>query len=127
MLGRFVASPFGQTVAGRCVKVFLGDLPEKTRLVILYGMGNALGYVNAAESLIRQARSAPGWRRYDEVSYGDDAVTFVHVEHFRSQGRLIPDWLGKLDEHGRERNPERARLGRMAKAAVARVLESRPA
>ena len=127
MLGRFVASPFGQTVAGRCVEFFLGDLPEQTRLVILYGMGNALSYVNAAESLICRARSAPGWHRCDEVSYGDDAVTFVHVEHFRSQGRLIPDWLGKLDEHGRERNPERARLGRMARAAVARAMEPRPA
>ena len=122
MLGAFVQSVFGRGVAGRCVSSFLQSLPEPTRLAILYGMGKNLSYVDVSERLIRQARSACGWRRHDEVSYGDDQTTFVHVEHFRSQGRLIPDWLGEPDESGRPRNPGRARLGVMARAAVARAL-----
>jgi hypothetical protein len=125
MLGAFMASSFGRAVAGQCAGAFLGRMPARTRLVVLYGMGTKLNYVDAAERLIGQARSAPGWRRHDAVSYGDDETTFVHVEHFRSQGRLIPDWVGEPNESGRPRNPERARLGVMARAAVGRALGER--
>ena len=125
MLDRFVATPFGAAVAGRCTSAFLGDLPSETRLVVIYGMGSRLGYVDGAERLIRHARLAQGvsgWRRHDAISYGDDKVTFVHVEHFRSQGALIPNWLGIPDVAGKLRDPDRARLGRLAASAANRVL-----
>lgn len=122
MLDRFVATPFGAAVAGRCTTRFLGALPQETKLVVLYGLGSRLGYVDAAERLIRAARSTSGWRRHDEVSYGDDRVTFVHTEHFRSQGAYIPNWLGATDASGALRDPGRARLGRLAATAVVRAL-----
>ena len=44
--------------------------------------------------------------------YTDGRITVVHVEHFKSQGALLPQWLGE-QEH------PRARLGVLAKEAVA--------
>lgn len=121
MLDRFVATPFGQSIAGRCTSNFLRVLPIETRLVVLYGVGAKLSYVDAAEQLIKRARGRSSWRRHDLVSYGDDRVTFVHTEHFRAQGPLIPNWLGAVDEAGRPRDPHRAMLGRLAAAAAARA------
>ncbi len=121
MLDRFIASAFGRSVAAGCTSKFLGELPIQTRLVVLYGLGTKLGYVDAAETLIRRARPSTVWRRHDEVSYGDDRVTFVHTEHFRAQGKLIPNWLGATDTSGAPRDPYRAKLGQLAAAAVARV------
>jgi hypothetical protein len=116
MLDRFVATPFGQEVAGRCTKRFLADLPMATRLVVLFGLGTRLKYVAAARKLIERAR--PGnWRTLNEVAYTDGKVTFVHVEHFASQGALIPNWLG-------ENNHARARLGILAREAVQHALGS---
>jgi len=122
MLGAFAKSAFGRAVAGRCADRFLGCLPEQTRLVVLFGMGRKLNYVDAAERVIGQTRSARDWRRHNEVSYGDEEVTFVHVEHFRSQCRLIPDWLGEPDKNGRPPNSGRPRLGAIAKATAALAL-----
>ena len=51
----------------------------------------------------------------NEVAYSNGKVTFVHVEHFKSQGALIPNWLG-INDH------PRARLGRLAKEAVQQAL-----
>lgn len=56
MLGAFMQSAFGRSVAGRCASSFLGSLPQPTRLVILYGMGKKLNYVDVSERLIQQAR-----------------------------------------------------------------------
>lgn len=61
MLDKFMADPFGIEVAGRCTLVFLGHLPTETKLVILYGLGARLGYVDAAERLIRKARPSTRW------------------------------------------------------------------
>jgi hypothetical protein len=92
MLDKFVAAPFGQEVAGRCSARFLGDLPPATRLVLMFGLGTNGNYVREARKLVQQAR--PGrWRMVNEVSYADGKVTFVHVEHFASQGPLLPNWL----------------------------------
>lgn len=110
MLDKFVATPFGQTVSSNCAQRFLKYLPSKTRLVMMFGLGSKGNYVRAAKQIVERAR--PGkWRTVNEVAYTDGKVTFVHVEHFASQGALIPNWLGE--------NPHvRSKLGQLAKIAV---------
>ena len=110
MLDKFVASPFGQEVAGNCAETFLAALPESTKLVIMFGLGTKMNYVREARRLIAAAR--PGaWGTVNEVAYTDGKVTFVHVEHFASQGALLPNWLG-------ENKHDRSMLGIKAREAV---------
>ena len=110
MLDKFVATPFGQSIARCCSETFLSDLPLSTKLVVMFGLGTNGNYVRAARSLIEKAR--PGqWRTLNEVAYTDGRVTFVHVEHFASQGALVPNWLG-------ENKHDRARLGLLARDTV---------
>jgi hypothetical protein len=110
MLDKFIATEFGNQVATNCVSTFLRDLPKDTRLVVMFGLGTRLNYVDAAYNLYRRAR--PGnWRKVNSVSYTDGVITVVHVEHFASQGALIPNWLG-------ENNHPRSNLGKLSKAAV---------
>lgn len=114
MLDRFVADPFGAKVARSCATRFLRDLPLETKLVVMFGLGTRQRYVSEARRLIEAAR--PGcWRTVNEVAYTDGRVRVVHVEHFKAQGALIPNWLGEA------RNP-RARLGVLARHAVADAL-----
>lgn len=111
MLDKFIATDFGSAVATSCVSTFLRELPQKTRLIVMFGLGSNLNYVDSAFSVYQQAR--PGnWRKLNSVSYTDGVVTVVHVEHFASQGALIPNWLGE-NEH------PRSTLGNLAKEAVA--------
>jgi hypothetical protein len=114
MLDKFVATPFGKEVAGNCSTSFLTALPHRTKLVIMFGLGTKMNYVREARKLISAAR--PGaWRTVNDVAYTDGRVTFVHVEHFASQGALIPNWLG-------ENMHDRAKLGVMAREAVRMAL-----
>ncbi|WP_370206936.1 hypothetical protein [Pararhodobacter marinus] len=116
MLDKFMATQFGNEVATNCASQFLGALPSRTRLVVMFGLGSKLNYVGAARKLVEAAR--PGkWRTVNEVAYSDGDVTFVHVEHFASQGALIPNWLGVNNHH-------RAALGRKAREAVQAALAS---
>ena len=55
------------------------------------------------------------FRTINEVAYTDGQVTFVHVEHFASQGALLPNWLSG-ESH------ERGRLGLLAQAGVRSAL-----
>ena len=110
MLDKFMATPFGNEVATNCASQFLGALPLRTRLVVMFGLGQKLNYVRGARKLIENAR-AGNWKEVNEVAYSDGTVTFVHVEHFAAQGALIPNWLG-VNDH------ERSMLGRKARAAV---------
>lgn len=116
MLDKFMATPFGSQIATNCSSQFLGYLPSRTRLVVMFGLGSKLNYVRAARRLIEEARSVK-LNSVNDVAYSDGAVTFVHVEHFASQGALIPNWLG-LNNH------ERAALGHMARDAVRAALAS---
>lgn len=110
MLDKFVGTQFGRQVARRCSERFLGQLPQKTKLVVMFGLGTNGNYVREARKLVEVAR--PGqWRTLKEIAYTDGMVTFVHVEHFASQGALIPNWLG-------ENAHERARMGILAREAV---------
>lgn len=116
MLDKFVATPFGKMVAFNCVKRHLGNLPTKTKLVVLFGLGTKLGYVQAARCLIQQSKPEAALSTINEISYRFNGVVYTHVEHFASQGRLIPEWLGLPDKNGGM--PERSRWGRMAQDAV---------
>ena len=114
MLDKFVTTRFGQDVVSRCANRFLGSLPSTTRLVVMFGLGTDLNYVDEALKVFKSAR--PGsWRRLDQVAYTDGPLTVVHVEHFASQGSLIPDWLGAT-------NKPRARLGQLAQDSVRKAL-----
>ncbi|MDT8296618.1 hypothetical protein RQ744_21910, partial [Roseomonas mucosa] len=74
-------------------------------------------YVNEAERVIRTVRGGD-WRRLSEVAYTDGRVVFAHVEHFRSQGRLILDWLGQIRPNGSAACPKRTSWRHQAVAAV---------
>ena len=118
MLDKFVATPFGREVAGNCASRFLGNLPAETKLVVLFGLGKKKNYVAQARKVIQQARSGGVWRTINEVAYTDGLVTFVHVEHFASQGRLIPDWCGEPDPKKSNRISTRSHLSQFAHEAV---------
>lgn len=114
MLGSFVSCSFGQMIASNCIKQFLKNLPQKTKLIVLFGLGSRMNYVSEAYKLFQKVR--PGdWKQINSVSYTDGHVTVVHVEHFASQGALIPNWLG-------ENKHERAKFGALARDAVKSVL-----
>ena len=110
MIDQFMTTPFGQNVSTSCATRFLGQLPQQTKLVIMFGLGAGGAYVATAREVIEKGRPGP-WRAVNEVAYTDGAITVVHVEHFASQGANIPNWLG-LNGH------PRARLGSLAREAV---------
>ncbi len=117
ILDKFVGTSFGAEVAGRCAATFLGNLPQSTRIVVMLGMGARGNYINETRKLFAAAR--PGkWATINEVSYSDGAITVVHVEHFKSQGALIPNWLGGNGH-------PRGKLGLAAKAAIAAALKAK--
>lgn len=114
MLDGFVKTSFGNSIASKCATRFLGALPPSVRLILMFGTGAKLEYVDSALRAFKIAR--PGaWLKQNDVSYSDGKITVVHVEHFASQGALIPDWLGIGGK-------PRARLGNLAKVSVQRAL-----
>ena len=114
MLDKFVATRFGQTVANNCTSEYLVGLPPSTKLVLMLGLGTKQNYVKESYKLYAQARPNV-WRWINDVAYTDDKITVVHVEHFASQGALIPNWLG-------ENKHPRSDFGRMAQSAVTTAL-----
>lgn len=110
MLDKFATSALGQKVASQCTRRFLTDLPDSVRLIVMFGLGAKGNYVREARKLIEAAR--PGyWRTINDVAYADKQISVVHVEHFASQGALIPNWLGV-------NNHPRSKMGEMARSAV---------
>lgn len=118
MLDRFVATPFGAEIARNCASRFLVNLPEATKLVVMFGMGSQQKYVRAARDLLSTVRGR-SMRELNAVAYEDDLVTVVHVEHFASQGDLIPQWLGE----GKYRDHPRSEFGRLARALVDHAID----
>jgi hypothetical protein len=115
MLDKFVATPFGKEVSNNCTTQFLKDLPKQTKLVVMFGMGTKLKYVSESRELFKAARGGQ-WTWINDVSYTDGKVTVVHVEHFASQGPLVPQWLGL-------KNDKRSIWGVMAADAVAQAVD----
>lgn len=114
MLDKFISTEFGCSVASNCVKQHLTNLPSTTQLVVMFGMGQKLNYVESAFELYKSARGGQ-WRRINAVAYTDGKIVVVHVEHFASQGKLLPEWLDATSERGR--------YGVMAREAVASALK----
>ncbi len=110
MLDKFVRTPFGRTVSTNCSDRFLTDLPDQAKLVVMFGLGTKLNYVQEGFDLYGRARGGR-WSWLNDVSYTDGKIVVVHVEHFASQGALIPNWLGV-------NNHERSQYGRMAQEAI---------
>lgn len=119
MLDKFVATPFGKEISNNCTMRFLKNLPSRTKLILMFGMGSKLNYVRESFELYKKARGGE-WAQINKVAYTDGEVTVVHLEHFASQGPLIPQWLG-------ERDHPRSQYGRWAAQAVALALSSKPA
>lgn len=114
MLDKFVATPLGKEVSTNCTTRFLKNLPSRTKLIVMFGMGSKLNYVRESFELYKKARGGE-WKWINEVAYTDGKVAVVHVEHFASQGALIPRWLGEHDH-------PRSQYGKMAKQAVTLAL-----
>lgn len=90
-LADLTKTDFGLKVAKKCTSRFLGTLPEKTKLVVLFG--NSPAYVKAVRKLVEKARDVK-CRMVNEVAYTDESFTFVHVVHFSVRFNLVPNWLG---------------------------------
>jgi hypothetical protein len=114
MLENFVASPFGQEVSGNCAMRMLGNLSPRTKLLVMFGLGAKQAYVRSAFDLYSRALSGD-WHWINGVTYTNGKLTVVHVEHFASQGRLLPSWLGLNCD-------DRATLGELAHQGVAHAL-----
>ena len=110
-LGKFLRSEFGKKVAGNCASQFLGTLPAKTKLVIMFGCSD--DYVHAVRELVENTRRG-NLDIYNEIAYTDGKVMFVHVVHFTAYPKEISNWLGKNDSPAEEKG----RKGRLAKEAV---------
>jgi hypothetical protein len=114
MLDNFVASPFGQEVSSNCAVRMLGNLSPETKLIVMFGLGAKQAYVRSAFDLYN--RALPGdWHWINGVTYTNGKLTVVHVEHFASQGRLLPSWLGLNGD-------DRATLGELAQQGVVHAL-----
>lgn len=114
MIDQFMEHEFGKRISRACATRFLRDLPQPTRLVVMFGLGAKGSYVRTARRTIEAAR--PGaWRTVNEVAYTDGRITVVHVEHFASQGANIPNWLG-INAH------PRSKLGLLAREAISMAL-----
>lgn len=114
MLDRFTAREFGRTIVENCSSRFLRDLPSRTNLIVMLGLGTQGNYISSCRQAL--AKTRPGrWRTINEVTYSDDKVVVVHTEHFASQGPLLPNWLsGEIHERGR--------LGLLAREGVKAAL-----
>lgn len=114
MLDNFVASPFGQQVSSNCAMRMLGNLSPKTKLIVMFGLGAKQAYVRSAFGLYNRALPSD-WHWINSVTYTNGKLTVVHVEHFASQGSLLPSWLGLNGD-------DRATLGDNAQQGVAHAL-----
>lgn len=112
MLDKFVATPFGDRITKNCCDEFLKEV--KAPLVVMFGLGTGLNYVRSCKKLF-EAVLGGSWRSINEVAYTNGAINVVHVEHFASQGSLIPEWLG-------ERGTDRHRYCTQARTAVKTAL-----
>lgn len=117
MLDKFVAAPFGKEISTNCTERFLKYLPARTKLIVMFGTGSKLSYVRESFSLYKKARGGE-WQWINDVAYTDGKVTVVHVEHFKSLGAYVPQWLGE----GKHKNHKRAAYGVMAAIAVAEAV-----
>ena len=100
-LGKFVkagrvvqesaSNPQAQIYVRNCASKFLGDLPNRVKLIVM--LSNDAGYIDAC--FLTMKYLYPSVVRHNQVSYGNDQTTWIHVIHpSGSSGRHIPTWLG---------------------------------
>jgi hypothetical protein len=87
-------------VAQRCADTVIGELPERTEVVVL--LGNEEKYVNACFELIRSSRGQV--ERLNPVAYRSKNVLFVYAIQAGAQGSLVPDWLNGLKSQTEKRD-----------------------
>lgn len=115
MLDKFIKTDFGKNISSNCIQQHLSDLPKTTKLVIMFGLGSKLNYVQESYKLFQNNLSGD-WQMKNDVSYTNSQITVVHVEHFAAQGALIPNWLG-LNNH------PRSYYGQLAKLSVLEAID----
>lgn len=91
----------GSDWIGTCMSRWLSTLPPRLRPVIM--LSNEDAYVDACYKRVRQLH--PNTRMINEVAYGDDRVTWVHIVHVGGRGvNHIEDWIaGRDNKQGRKR------------------------
>lgn len=96
----------------RCTNLYLSKLPSRLQIVIM--LSNDDRYIEICRDRI--AKLHPGTQPINDVSYGDDRVTWVHTIHFGGQGfNHMNDWNSLAANTA-------GRKGRSAVAAVRRAL-----
>ncbi len=98
-----------QRVISNCTSTFLRDLPSRLRTIVL--LSNDDHYVEACFARMKVLH--PDIQRINEMAYGNDRVTWVHVIHpSGSSGRHITDWLDS--ERGRQAEKRELALAALA-------------
>ena len=98
-------NPQAQEYIRNCASKYLGDLPKRTKLIVM--LSNDDGYIDACYLVFKHLY--PNIMRHNQVSYGNDQVTWIHVIHpSGSSGRHIPAWLN--DETGKQAMKREAAL-----------------
>lgn len=104
--------PEALAVVRNCMQRYLAKLPERLRLVIL--LGNDSGYVDACFREMQRLYST-GLQRINDVAYGNDEVTWVHVTHPSPGNGHFNTWLTADGNHT---------AGRKRELAIAAVRDS---
>lgn len=98
MLESFSGHPFGRRVISNCTSAFLKGLPETVKIIVVFGLGkdkakggHEFSYVGDVRALLSRVRGGE-MRWINSVSYHDDKVVVVHVEHFSGRNHL-EHWL----------------------------------
>lgn len=100
MLEKFSDHPFGRQVIRNCTNRFLKRLPASVKIVVVFGLGrdkakggHQFSYVGDVRDVFSQVRGVE-MRWINPVSYCDDDLVVIHVEHFSGRNHL-ENWLSK--------------------------------
>lgn len=115
---KLAAMPFEQNWITRCSSAFLQTLPKSLRVVVL--LSNDDGYIEACFAAIRRLR--PNTRLINDVAYGDDEITWVHIVHVGGPGRNhIASWFEGIGRQGNKRISAQKALGKLTSPLIAQV------
>ncbi|MFG1379732.1 hypothetical protein [Xanthobacter autotrophicus] len=113
---RLAAMSGDQSWITLCSSVFLRTLPASLRVVVL--LSNDDGYIDACFAAIRRLR--PSTRRINDVAYGDEEITWVHIVHVGGPGKNhIASWFAGEGRQGSKRIAAQTALGKSTGLPVA--------
>ena len=102
ILEKFLKTEKTDLIAKNCINQYFNRIPEQTKLIVL--LGNSDKYIDGCMSLFKNEHS--NINRINEVAYGNDKTTWVHVIHAKARGSYVPQWLeGKDAAIGRKLKP----------------------